>query len=214
MRRAGLRHDPLRPVHLGPRLHGGPKPRRHFRRPGSRPAGHLRSWATGRELRSRRGLAAGPGSAVGSQAAVRHVIRIPMPTSRLPRRPDRRARIGDALLVLCGETNIASTGSWIGRVQRPVLDSLTGSGRLKVGLVLNPIHDYMTRYEMRKKRRLLLTRRQDGRLGLEPGQGEGIPPAVDGLSRRHERTDAVVEVPRPFTDRPDIRIGILDLTSL
>ena len=85
---------------------------------------------------------------------------------------------------------------------------------MNVGLVLNPIHDYMTRHEMRKKRchyslggRTVLSVWNQGR-----GKESYLPWTVfhDGA----ERTDTVRELPRPFSDRPDIRIGIVDLSSL
>ena len=44
------------------------------------------------------------------------------------------------------------------------------------------------------------------------GREASLPWTVfhDGM----ERTEAVRELPRPFTDRPDIRIGVIDLGSL
>ena len=59
---------------------------------------------------------------------------------------------GDALLVLCGETNIASTQ----RGTAEMSDPHNFVGRLRsmgIRLILNPIHDYMRRPEMREKRR-------------------------------------------------------------
>jgi hypothetical protein len=86
--------------------------------------------------------------------------------------------------------------------------------QLNVRLVLNPIHDYMRRYEMREKRRYYSL---GGRTVVSVwNQGKGkeahLPWTVfrDGA----ERTDAVRELPRPFADRPDIRIGVLDLETL
>lgn len=122
--------------------------------------------------------------------------------------------VTDGLLVLCGETNIASTVRSSDHFLDPYgfTDRL---GEMNVGPILNPIHDYMTRYEMRKKRcryslggrTVISVWNQGRRKGEAP-----LPWTVfhDGT----ERTEAVRELPRPFSDRPDIRIGVLDLTSL
>ncbi|MGO9151716.1 hypothetical protein [Mycobacterium sp.] len=120
--------------------------------------------------------------------------------------------VADGLLVMCGETNIASMLR-----HSDFNDPLRFTNRLeemKVRVILNPIHDYMTRYEMRKKRcrysfggRTVISVWNQGR-----GREASLPWTVfyDGM----ERTKAVGELPRPFSDRPDIRIGVLDLTSL
>jgi hypothetical protein len=122
-------------------------------------------------------------------------------------------RVTNALLVICGETNIASTlrGSDDFSDPHGFADRLR---EMNVGLILNPIHDYMTRHEMRKKRchyslggRTVISVWNQGR-----GKESYIPWTVfhDGA----ERTDAVRELARPFSDRPDIRVAILDLSSL
>jgi hypothetical protein len=120
-------------------------------------------------------------------------------------------RIADALLVLCGETNIASLVRASGEFSDPHMfaDKLT---KMNIRVILNPIHDYMRRYEMKEKRRYYST---NGRIVISVwNQGKGneshTPWTIfhDGA----ERTGAVQELPRPFTDRPDIRIGIVDLS--
>jgi hypothetical protein len=122
-------------------------------------------------------------------------------------------RIGDALLVICGETNIGS----LVRGSDEFSDPFRFDERLQameVRLILNPIHDYMRRYEMREKRRhyslggrTVISVWNQGR-----GQESRLPWTVfrDGV----ERTEEVREVHNPFSDRPDIRIGIIDLSSL
>ena len=128
--------------------------------------------------------------------------------SDLPRR-----RVSNTLLVICGETNIASTI----RSSDEFYDPFGFADRLremKVGLVLNPVHDYMRRPEMRKKR---CHYSLDGRTVITVwNRGKGneslLPWTV--FHNGHERTDAVQELPRRFSDRPDIRIGILDVPSL
>jgi hypothetical protein len=125
---------------------------------------------------------------------------------------DRR-RIGDALLMICGETNIAS----LVRGSDEFYDSYRFNeylGRTGVRLILNPIHDYMRRYEMKEKRRYYS---RDGRTVISVwnrgrGQEAHLPWTVfhDGI----ERKEAVQEIPTPFSDRPDIRIGIVDLSVI
>jgi hypothetical protein len=44
------------------------------------------------------------------------------------------------------------------------------------------------------------------------GKGEFLPWTV--FHHGMGRTEAVRELPTPFSDRPDIRIGVLDLASL
>lgn len=61
-------------------------------------------------------------------------------------------RIADAILVFCGESNIVR----LKRASKSMEDGFGFRDRLRelnVRVVLNPIHDYMTRYEMREKRR-------------------------------------------------------------
>jgi hypothetical protein len=122
-------------------------------------------------------------------------------------------QVQDSLLVLCGETNIAS----LVRGSDEFYDPYSFADRLaemKVRLVFNPVHDYMRRYEMREKRRYYSG---SGRTVISVwNQGKGkeahLPWNVfhDGL----ERTEDVAELSMPFEDRPDIRIGILDLSRL
>jgi len=117
-------------------------------------------------------------------------------------------QIGTALLVICGETNIASLVRGSDEFYDP-FDFADRLRNLKTRLVLNPIHDYMRRYEMREKRRFYS---QGGRTVVSVwNQGKGkeawLPWTVfhDG----EEQTDRVQEMERPFAERPDIRIGIL-----
>ena len=126
----------------------------------------------------------------------------------LPRRV-----VQDGLLVICGETNIASSVRGSDDFFDPYqfADFLRDMG---VRLVLNPVHDYMSRHEMRKKRRYYsLGGRAVISVWNQGKKRESRQPWTvyyDGA----DRTDAVVEQPRPFSDRPDIRIGVLDLIAL
>jgi hypothetical protein len=126
--------------------------------------------------------------------------------------PNRR--VADGLLVSCGETNIASLVRASGDFNDP--HGFTRQLReMNVGPILNPIHDFMTRYEMRKKRGYYS---REGRTvisvwnqGKRPGEAP-LPWTV--YHNGTERTSAVRELRRPFRDRPDIRIGVVDLASL
>ena len=122
-------------------------------------------------------------------------------------------RVADALLVLCGESNIVK----LKRASKKMEDGFGFRDRLrelKTRVILNPIHDYMTRYEMREKRRFCS---RDGRTVVSVwnkgrGKESWLPWTVfhDG----EERTDRVVEIEAPFADRPDIRIGLVELADL
>jgi hypothetical protein len=120
-------------------------------------------------------------------------------------------QIGTALLVICGETNIAS----LVRGSDEFYDPFSFADRLRdlnARLMLNPIHDYMRRYEMREKRRFYS---QGGRTVVSVwNQGKGkeawLPWTV--FHNGEEWTDRVQEIERPFVERPDIRVGILELS--
>jgi hypothetical protein len=122
-------------------------------------------------------------------------------------------QIGSALLVICGESNIVS---WK-RKSKMIEDRFGFQDRLqdlKIGVVLNPIHDYMRRYEMKKKRRFYS---QGGRTVISvwnkgKGKESKLPWTVfhDG----EEKTEKVQVVSKPFMDRPDICIGVVDLAQL
>jgi len=118
----------------------------------------------------------------------------------------------NALLVICGETTIASTFRGSDDFNDPYgfVDRLRETN---VGLILNPVHDYMTRHEMRKKRshyslggRTVISVWNQGR-----DKESYLPWTVfhDGV----DQTDAVQELSRQCSDRPDIRIGIVDVSS-
>jgi len=124
--------------------------------------------------------------------------------------PNRR--VADGLLVLCGETNIAKMEH-----HSEFTDSFGFTNRLRemnIGPILNPIHDCMTRYEMKMKR---CNYSLGGRTVISvwnQGNGRDASQPWTVFHEGMERTKAVPELPRPFSDRPDIRIGVLDLASL
>lgn len=122
-------------------------------------------------------------------------------------------RVADGLLMICGESNIVSLVRGEDAFSDPFAFADTLQD-MQVRVILNPIHDYMRRYEMREKRRYYS---RGGRTVISVwNQGKGkeawLPWTVfhDG----HEHTEQVQELPTPIPDRPDIRIGTLDLTSL
>lgn len=121
-------------------------------------------------------------------------------------------QIGSALLMICGESNIVQ----LKRKSKSFDDPYGFENRLralKTRVILNPIHDYMTRYEMREKRRFYS---REGRTVVSVwNRGRGkeawFPWTVfhDG----NEVTDRVLEISNPFSDRPDIRIGVCEVAS-
>lgn len=119
-------------------------------------------------------------------------------------------QVGSAVVMICGESNITRLVRASGEFNDPYqfVERLRESD---VRLVLNPIHDYMTRYEMRKKREFYS---RGGRTVISVwNRGKGkeawLPWTVfhDGT----EVTDQVHELANPFIDRPDIRIGIFEV---
>ena len=129
--------------------------------------------------------------------------------------PNRR--VADGLLVLCGETNIASMAEHL-----YFTDPLGFTDWLReknIGPIVNPIHDYMTPRMLKKRlhysrggRTVISVWNQGRPERTGKGSEARLPWTVyhDGI----ERTNAVRELPRPFSDRPDIRIGVIDLASL
>lgn len=77
-------------------------------------------------------------------------------------------------------------------------------------VILNPVHDYMA-WKMWRKRKYL----SEGRWMVSVwNQGKGVDSPAGPWMACHKgsiRTERVKEIPRPFLDRPDIRIGILSL---
>jgi len=123
-----------------------------------------------------------------------------------------RRRIANALVMVCGESNIIPLVRVSGvsdpyRINR----RLTEMG---VGVVLNPVHDYMRRYEMKLKRQYFS---RGGRSVVsvwnQGKRGEAhLPWTVFHGGEDH--TAAVRELPTPFEEREDIRIGIVSLPFL
>ena len=119
-------------------------------------------------------------------------------------------QIDSASLVICGETNIVK----LKRASKTFEDAFNFCQRLdalKSRVILNPIHDYMTRYEMREKRRFYSLKGRTVLSVWNKGRGKEswLPWTVfyDG----EEMTDQVRELRTPFAERPDIRIGIATL---
>jgi len=120
----------------------------------------------------------------------------------------------NGLLLICGESNIVSLNRSTGRMRDPF--GINGQlRRLGINVILNGLHSYMRRPEMQKKRaylsrqgRTVLTVWPQGRWANEAR----LPWAVwhDG----ENRIGCVKEILPRFTDRPDIRIGVVDLEEL
>jgi hypothetical protein len=124
--------------------------------------------------------------------------------------PERR--FANGLLMLCGESNIASLIRGSDRF-RDAFDFNDLLDQMDVDVICNPIHDYMRRYEMPRKRAYYSA---NGRWVVsvwnQGKSGESHTPWSvhhDGV----DCTDCVRELPSPFSDRPDIRIGIVDVET-
>jgi hypothetical protein len=121
-------------------------------------------------------------------------------------------QVSSTLLVICGETNITRLKRATKTFDDPFgfVEQLQG---LNPRLILNPVHDYMTRPEMKKKRRFYS---QGGRIVVSVwnrGRGKESWRPWTAYHDGEERTDGVLELEQPFAERPDIRIGLLDLNG-
>jgi len=134
--------------------------------------------------------------------------------------PDRM--ILQALLVLCGESGIIKEkekGVFIDNFG--FLDRLD---KLNVRLILNPIHDYMAPnyqngrpggVDVREKRRHYSRNRRTVVSVWNQGRRDrNVAAPWTVFHDGQERTQDVVELPRAFNDRLDIRIGIIDVSVL
>lgn len=119
---------------------------------------------------------------------------------------------GACLVLLCGESNIIKTQ----RGTRAIEDEFQILRRLKpagVTTVLNPLHDYMRRYEMPLKR--MAFSRAAGcavsvwNRGCKDGSEARLPWAAyrDGK----DITSSIEEIPVPVRGQPGVRVGLLTL---
>lgn len=116
---------------------------------------------------------------------------------------------GNGIMVICGESNIANFAPKEGIFKDP----FSFNGILKsnsVKFIFNPLHDYMTRYEMKKKRgyysrdkRAVITVWNQGKR-----KGEAAVPWTLFYNGK-DVTGQVQEIPCQIPTRQDIRIGIL-----
>lgn len=119
-----------------------------------------------------------------------------------------RRIIGNSLVAICGESNIANYMPSNGNFR----DEFGFNGELKargIRVVFNPLHDYMTRYEMKRKRayysnnqRMVITVWNMGK-----GRESSIPWTV--FYNETDITVQVREVSPRISGRSDIRIGIV-----
>ena len=122
-------------------------------------------------------------------------------------------RVDNAVVIVCGESNIVS----LVRASREFYDPFgfaDALSKLDVSIILNPIHDYMRRCEMRKKRRYFS--RGDRTVLSVWNRGKGREPDLPWTVYHDDidRTQTVRELPELFVDRPDIRVGVVDVAML
>lgn len=121
----------------------------------------------------------------------------------------RKRVVGNGLIVICGESNIANFVPSDGTFKDVFgFNDILKSNEIKY--VFNPLHDYMTRYEMKKKRSYYSNERRAVITVWNQGKRKGEAPVPwtffyngDDLSRN------VHEVSPQISGRPDIRIGII-----
>ena len=120
-----------------------------------------------------------------------------------------KRRIGNSIMVICGESNIANFAA----KEKNFRDDFGFNDTLKsygTKFVFNPLHDYMTRHEMKKKRgyyskdkRAVITVWNQGKR-----KGEAAIPWTL-FYNGEDLTGKVQELSRQIAARPDIRIGIV-----
>lgn len=123
--------------------------------------------------------------------------------------PKRRIA-DDGLVMVCGETNAVS----LVRATKKMYDPRGINeqfARLGTQVVLNPIHDYMRRYEMKEKRRYFSSAGRWVVSVWNQGKGKESAKPWTVFHDGKEMTDIVQELPKPIAERPDIRIGIIDI---
>jgi hypothetical protein len=132
--------------------------------------------------------------------------------SELPSR-----RISDGLVIICGESQIVSERRMGGF--NDYLGFLPQLDQLGTKVILNPIHYFMQPshgIDIRRKRKLYSTR---GRTVVSVwNQGYSrenmkIPPWTV-FHNGEDKTHGVQELPTPFHQRPDIRIGVVSIPAL
>ena len=124
--------------------------------------------------------------------------------------PDRK--VANAVLVLCGESNIVKlhrNEKWDDPFK--FLNTLKKIG---APIILNPIHDYKIRSEMRKKRRYYSKAARVVISVWNEGKGRDAKYPWTVFSNNKEMSSSIMEIAKPFEDRPDIRIGIIDVGAL
>ena len=120
-------------------------------------------------------------------------------------------QFGSTLIPLCGETNLIKTE----RRTRAIVDQyefLPWLRAARVQLVLNPIHDYMRRFEMVLKRQALARAAHTVVCVWNRGCRDGSESALPWAAYRQGRTitDRIQEVDSIALE-PGVRIGVLDM---
>jgi len=117
--------------------------------------------------------------------------------------------VRNGIIVVCGESNIANYVPKEGNFRDPFgFNDILKSLGTKV--ILNPLHDYMTRYEMKKKRAYYSLEGRTVVTVWNQGKKKGearIPWTV--FRNGKDLTENVKEVHHDITTRQDIRIGIV-----
>jgi hypothetical protein len=166
---------------------------------------------------------------VGNKKSVRKVVEVWMKDEEQPRfleqyfakssdpyerkrefiRDIRNIIFGNGIIVICGESNIANYVPKDGRFKDPLSfnDIIKSYG---VKFIFNPLHDYMTRYEMKKKRGYYSRDRRAVITVWNQGKRKGEATVPWTLFYNGEDlTEKVQEMSRQIAARPDIRIGIV-----
>ena len=121
----------------------------------------------------------------------------------------------DAALMLCGESNIISTVRDGEAISDPY-DFLPWLDAMHIQVVLNPIHDYMVRYEMKTKRGHYSRRGRTVIAVWNKGKRRGSE-AANPWTVHHDGVDRTYNVQELKLDTPgraDYRAGVVDINGL
>lgn len=125
--------------------------------------------------------------------------------------------IENCFLLLCGEMNIIKY-KMQDKICNDEFDLTTVLNKNDIKFIINPIHDYMVRHEMKKKRaflsfnnRYVISVWNTGKIsstGKKIAEAK-VPWTV--FNNGHDISDNIIEIKSVVSNCPDIRIGVLTI---
>ncbi len=124
-------------------------------------------------------------------------------------------RFGRDFVMLCGESNIVKIRMGTGLVSDEFgfLMRLEETG---VVVILNPVHDYMVRHEMKKKRAALSSRNRwvlsVWNMGKKSATGKMIAEAHEPWTAFYNGEEVTKRIQEVKTAIPSVRLGVIEIT--